>query len=90
MEVKKEPKILMANSYPTEFVFEVKNENLPQLENLPHLPFSDPKGELSNLKASFKNRADKIFIWTAMKSRQTAERRNFSFHKNRVFSDKKS
>jgi hypothetical protein len=35
--------------------------------------FSNPKGEVSNLKASFKNRADKTFITTAMKSRQTAK-----------------
>jgi hypothetical protein len=28
--------------------------------------FSDPKGEVSNLKASFKKRADKIFIWTVI------------------------
>jgi hypothetical protein len=45
--------------------------------------FSDPKGEVSTLKASFKNLADKIFIWTAMKSRQTAEQRKFFFRKNR-------
>jgi hypothetical protein len=31
------------------------------------------KKEVSNLKGSFKNRADKILIWTAMNSRQTAE-----------------
>jgi hypothetical protein len=57
MEMKKEPKILMAAT------------------------FSDPKEEVFNLKASFKNRVDKIFIWTAMKSRQTAERRIFFFVK---------
>jgi hypothetical protein len=43
--------------------------------------FSDPKGEVPNMKASFKNQADKILIWTAMKSRKTAERRNFFFVK---------
>jgi hypothetical protein len=54
-------------SYPTEFVFEVKNEN-SSLTNC----FCDPKGEVSNLKASFKNRTEKFCILTAMKTRQTA------------------
>jgi hypothetical protein len=35
--------------------------------------FSDPKREVYNLKGSFKNRADKILIWTAINSRKTAE-----------------
>jgi hypothetical protein len=37
--------------------------------------FSDPKGEVPNLKGSLKNRADKILIWPAMNSRQTADGR---------------
>jgi hypothetical protein len=33
----------------------------------------DPKEEVSNLEGSFKKWAHRIFIWTAIKSRQTAE-----------------
>jgi hypothetical protein len=51
--------------------------------------FSDPKGEVSNLIGSFKNPPDKILIWTAMNSRQTAEWLTFFFRKNLFFSDKK-
>jgi hypothetical protein len=63
MEVKKERNICMG----------VTRRNLflgSKMKTNPN-SFSDPKGEVSNLKASFKNRADKIFIWTAMKSRQS-------------------
>jgi predicted HTH transcriptional regulator len=62
MEVKKEPKIRMGATRRNLFLRSKMKTNS-----------SDPEGEVSNLKASFKNRADKISMWTAMKSRQTAE-----------------
>jgi hypothetical protein len=67
MEVKKEPKIRLGASQRNLFLRSKMKTN-PSLTN----SFSEPEGEVSNLKASFKNRADKIFPWTAMKSRQTA------------------
>jgi hypothetical protein len=84
MGVKKEPKNSYG-SYPKEFVPEVKNtkKNSSWTNS-----FSDPKGEVSNLKRSFKNPPDKILIWTAMNSRQTAVT-DFFFRKNLFYSDKK-
>jgi hypothetical protein len=64
MEVKKEPKFRMAatrrNLFPRS---KYKNNSIPSVI----------QKEVSNLKGSFKNRAEKIIIWTAMNSRQTAE-----------------
>jgi hypothetical protein len=53
--------------------------------------FSDPKGEVSDLKAPFKNRADKI-IFHLDSHENTADGRatDFFFRKNWFFLDKKS
>jgi hypothetical protein len=85
MKVKKEPKTPMGATRRNLFLGS-KMKTIPSWTNF----VSDPKGEVSNLKGSYKNPPDNIIIWTAMKSRQTAERRNFFFRKNRFFSDKKS
>jgi hypothetical protein len=77
MKVKKEPKIRMGAARRNLFL-RLKMKTNP----------SDPKGEVSNFKASFKNQADRFFIWTAMFSRLSE--RKFFFRKNRFFSDKKS
>jgi hypothetical protein len=68
VKVKKEPKIRMGATRPNLFLRSKMKTNPNQTNS-----FSDPEGEVSNLKASLKNRADNIFIWTAMKSRQTAD-----------------
>jgi hypothetical protein len=57
MEVKKEPKIPMAATWRNMFLRSKMKTN-PSWTN----SFSDPKGEISNLKASFKKRADKIHL----------------------------
>jgi hypothetical protein len=76
MKVKKEPKILMASTRRNLFL-RPKMKTNPSWTN----SFSDPKGEVSNLRASFKNRSEIFFMWTAMKSRHTAERQKFFFGK---------
>jgi hypothetical protein len=66
MEVKKEPKISMAATRRNLFM-RSKTKTNP----------SNPKGQVSNLKAPFKKRVD-------------ARAKEFFFRKNRFFSDKKS
>jgi hypothetical protein len=68
-------------SYPTEFVSEVKNTKITLVRSIPSVIQKD------HLKGFFKNRADKILIWTAMNLRQTADGRvtDSFFRKNLFF-----
>jgi hypothetical protein len=63
-------------SYPTEFVLRSKMK-------------SGPDGEVSNLKASLKNRTDKIH-WDSHEISADGRATEFLFRKNRFFFDKKS
>jgi hypothetical protein len=51
---------------------------------------SDPKEEVSNLKAAFKNQADKIFHLDSHEIAADGRATEFFFSEKSVFSDKKS
>jgi hypothetical protein len=91
--VKKEPKIPMGATRRNFFLRSKMKINLSYTNS-----FSDPKEEVSNLKASFKNGGQNFYMDShqntadgdGRRKRRTTERRNFFFRKNRFFSDKKS